>query len=67
MAGHRYCLCPFFQRTCKDAILCENKTRLNFKDAKGASDYYKNYCCGEWKTCSVAKALNDYYERNGNE
>lgn len=63
MAGHRYCLCPYFQRTMKNAIFCENGTRFNFKDGEGQHQYYEQFCCDQWQGCTVAKALNDFYER----
>lgn len=64
MSKHNCCLCPFFVKAFKGHICCEGGTKINFNDGKGQGDYYKHFCCGAWKECSVAKAINDFYERN---
>lgn len=64
MSKHDFCKCPFFTRALKGTICCEGGTKINFGDGKGQGDYYRKFCCDNWKGCSVAKALIDYYERN---
>lgn len=63
MSKHNFCQCPYSKRVLKGSICCEGGTRINFGDAKGQADYYKQFCCGDWKSCSIAATMNEFYER----
>ncbi len=54
--------CPYFMWDTKTDIGCENKTALRFPDKKTCRRYLKAYCVGDWKKCTYAKALNEFYE-----
>ncbi len=66
MAGysHRTWTCPFFTWDDMRSVHCEGG-RLKFKDCTAANAFTGRYCAGGtgWKSCTVAKALLEYYDR----
>lgn len=60
--SHRAFICPYFQYDIKLGVKCEGG-KINFKDRDHALGYENKYCGSyDWKHCSVAQALNIYYE-----
>ena len=67
MSKHNVCQCPFYKMETKKGIVCEGDTRIHFMDVTGKRNYYAQFCCDRWQSCSVAKALCDFYERRERE
>ena len=67
MAGywHMYVICPYFCWDAKEAIGCEGKTTHRFPKGKLCKEYQAKYCAADWKSCTYAQALNQYYEAEG--
>lgn len=66
---HLYFSCPYFKWDKPKEVGCEGKTVLRFPDALTCNKHLKAYCAGQWKQCTYAKALNEFYERkyDGND
>ena len=58
---NKFWACPFFKWDGKQEISCEGG-RVNFPLPDTANAYMNEYCAGDWKKCSVAAALLEYYE-----
>lgn len=55
--------CPFYKHREKLTMRCEGG-ELRFHDGKATSEYVARYCAAEqWQKCSIAAALERYYER----
>jgi len=59
---HMYWQCPFFKWDGKMEVSCEGG-RVKFPEAEDAKGYFEKYCAGDWKNCSIARMLNQYYDR----
>jgi len=61
---HKYWACPFFKWDGKQEISCE-AGRVRLPDADSANAYMNAFCAdsSNWKRCSLAAALMDYYEK----
>lgn len=53
--------CPYFVGDERQAIHCEGGT-VAFADRPTYLRYAGTYCCRDWKLCTLARALNEYYE-----
>lgn len=66
MAGysHKKFACPFFTWDEKFKVHCEGGC-VKFRDRKEAGEYQDRYCASVtgWKDCTVAKSVENYYER----
>lgn len=61
-------ICPYFSRVYKDSVHCEFGQRLKFPDHKLAESFFEAYCCShEYKQCSIANMLEEYYEQQENK
>ena len=62
--NHKTWSCPFFTWESERAVHCEGG-RLRFKDFTSEAAFTRRYCEGitGWQSCSVAKALLEYYDR----
>lgn len=60
--------CPFWKWENGLSMSCEC-CRMDFPDKDTKSDYAQQYCASVegWKNCSVARALNEFYEKSGEE
>lgn len=55
-------VCPYHYRHYKDHIICEDG-RIELPSIEAAKDYMRSYCGSyNWEHCSLARALNKYYE-----
>lgn len=57
--------CPFFKWDGRQEISCEGG-RILFPNSDTGNTYMNCYCAGDWKKCSVAEALLQYYETEEN-
>lgn len=63
--SHKTFICPFFKQDERLCIRCEGG-KIKFPDRKAAAEFQDRYCAShQWQECSVAQALNDYYNRKG--
>ena len=61
---HKCWICPYFIWDEKQTIGCEGKTVIRFPDVNAVKDYINKYCANsDWKNCSIASMMNEYYER----
>lgn len=58
-----YFTCPFIACNYKSIVKCEMGTAITFPCSESIKEYLKKYCAGDYKQCSVAKMLIEYYER----
>lgn len=55
--------CPYYEHREKLSLRCEGG-ELHFHDGEATSDYVRRHCSAmRWSSCSLAAALNRYYER----
>ena len=56
--------CPFYKRESCLKLYCESAS-LKFPDAPARNEYVRDYCANNinWKKCSIAHALENYYYR----
>ena len=54
--------CPFFAWDEKKTIHCEAGD-IRLKDKESYGEYAARYCAGEWKKCTMARALQLRYEQ----
>lgn len=64
--SHKTFLCPFFRWDERQKIHCEIG-RVSFPDRASAREYTDRYCGGDWKSCTLAQAMMQYYERDEDE
>lgn len=57
--------CPYYHHDERGAVVCEGG-RVNLRK-ETMSEYLGGYCCSVegWGKCTLAKALNQQYEREG--
>ena len=63
---HKPWQCPFFVWDEKRCVACEGGCRISFPDRDAAVSYMDGFCAsreGGWKECSIAKMLNEFYDR----
>ena len=68
MAGysHKTWICPYFQWDERRKVHCEGRCCVAFPDQKAYEEYTGAFCAnrnGGWRRCTIAQALNGYYER----
>lgn len=54
--------CPFFTWDSKDKLRCEAGTIDFRKKPNALNGYISAYCAGDWKRCTLARALLLEYE-----
>lgn len=57
--------CPYFSYDAKRVVKCE-AGRITFPDRQAEREHTHNFCAGEnneWKRCTLAAIMSDYYER----
>lgn len=54
--------CPFYLRDRDNKITCE-AGRQRWPDMQAKRTYLRDYCAGDWEHCTVARILQEYYER----
>ena len=59
--SNRLWKCPFFQADERQIVICEGG-RVSFTDRPTYLRYANGYCCGDWERCTLAMALNRFYE-----
>ena len=61
---HKYWACPFFKWDAAKDVNCEGG-KISFPTSEAANAYMNAYCANNpgWETCSVAKALYEFYEK----
>lgn len=65
--SNRVFACPFFTSAKKpDRVNCEGG-RVKMPEAEATAGYSSQYCEGDWKRCSIAQQLMEFYERKDNE
>ncbi len=59
--------CPFYKDERRLKLFCEGGT-LKSPDLRYRREYLLKYCASEdgWKKCTIAKSLNEYYDRADN-
>lgn len=57
----KYWRCPYFRWDAEHAVHCEGG-RVAMPSRTFANQYMTAFCAGDWKQCSVARALDKYYE-----
>lgn len=57
--------CPFFRKDEK-YILCE-AGKVDLPEKVDMDNFALTYCAGEWRRCSIARALLMHYERKESE
>lgn len=62
---HKKWLCPFFRWDAVDEVHCEGG-RVCMPTKQHAEEYMDKFCCDAWETCSIAAALNRFYEEDEN-
>lgn len=55
--------CPYYWYEGYLKIKCENADVQRFEEHKKLIEFEHLYCCSNWKNCSTAKTLNEYYEK----
>lgn len=55
-------LCPYFQRDDKNIILCEVGEIIT-RDKFMRREIAYGYCSGNFESCTLKKALDNYYDR----
>ncbi|MEA4920642.1 MAG: hypothetical protein VB078_06970 [Clostridiaceae bacterium] len=58
---NKYWLCPFFKWDGKAEISCEGG-RVKLPDGVTANEYMNTFCAGDWRRCTIAAALLQYYD-----
>lgn len=60
--------CPFFTRQEYLRLSCECAA-LKFPDREARSEYLQNFCANpiNWKKCTLAHCMENYYERKDEE
>ena len=52
--------CPFYRSDQKECLLCEGgRLRLPISALR---DYETAYCAGDWRSCTIARALLRHYD-----
>lgn len=64
---HKDYKCPFYGTSTKLQVRCEGGTQLCFPDKLSITYHINHICCDDWKSCTIARALNLYYDRKGKE
>ena len=54
--------CPFFDRDERQAVHCEGGAVVTFEDRGTYLNYASRYCCEAWESCTIAQALNEFYD-----
>lgn len=57
--------CPFYKAEDKNIIYCEGvqkNSSIHNAFPGNAAAYKKTYCCNNWESCIIAKALRQKYE-----
>ena len=57
--------CPFYKAEDRNIIYCEGvkeNSSIHNAFAGNAAEYKKEFCCGDWKNCLIAKALWSKYD-----
>jgi hypothetical protein len=68
MYSHKTWRCPYFRYDEKRSVHCEGGTVIRFPDRRSIQDYTTAFCAAyNYGECTVAKALNNYYERKEKE
>lgn len=63
--------CPYYKRRTTTQILCESfiskatGTAQSFRHQSLADKHADSFCCGAWRECPYAKALNLKYDTEG--
>lgn len=57
--------CPFYICDRDKKISCE-AGRQRWPDMQAKRVYLRDYCAGDWQDCSLARAMQSYYERTEN-
>lgn len=56
--------CPFYRADRDLRITCE-VGRQRWPDMQAKRIYLREYCAGDWRRCSLAQAMQKYYDRAG--
>ncbi len=65
-------VCPFYGHTKKERLVClqggadttgQNELTMHFPNQMCRVRYWVNFCCGDWKRCTLASALWEEYEK----
>jgi hypothetical protein len=54
--------CPYFKWDGRREVSCEGG-RIRFPDGRAAGGYMTAFCAGDYRRCTVAQALEDFYAR----
>lgn len=54
--------CPYYKSDRDNRISCEG-ANVKLPDMRSKRMQIKNYCAGDWKTCTIARTMEDYYDR----
>lgn len=63
---HKKWTCPFYASSGKTHVACERGSRMAFPNVSAALTYFDRRCASPemcWKECSIARMLNDYYDK----
>lgn len=57
--------CPFFGSAKKKLVLHCELAELGFPDKQAQDSFEKRFCANQpgWKSCPLARTMQDYYER----
>lgn len=61
----RLFICPYYVRDYRNRMSCEGGV-VQIADAPATVRYMDRYCASyDWERCTLAQALNDFYEGDG--
>lgn len=63
---HKFYVCPYYVDDKVMHVSCEGKTFLRFPTMDSCRKYLEKYCAGDWKSCSYAQSMNEFYEGEDN-
>lgn len=65
--SNRVFVCPFFtSANTPDRVNCEGG-RVRMPESNTTREYSGKYCEGDWKRCSIAQSLLQYYDAEEEE
>lgn len=48
-------VCPYLEKHTKNRVCCRGNSRITFPTIALCREYKQQYCCDNWRACSIAE------------